>query len=737
MGDDGEQKPWRGALVQRVLPLIVVLGSVALGGAMLFSDRRFRMIQAVLWPPIVFLAVASRKSDWPYRLRAGALVALFAVATFVTYGTVGFQGNGPLLGGACVILAGLLFGRKAMLGMLGVLVAAPLIAAAGMLSGVFVLPPPAVVSLSMPEPWVRTTFVATAAWAMIGLSVTYFVEHIEKAVRTEQEAVIGLRAEQARREQAEQQRHEAERVAQQAQKLELVGRLSAGLAHDFNNVLAVIQAWSELAHKPAAEPGRLALAQEGILAAVRQGTALAQQLLAFGRQSIRSPRDVRLDQAVDAGVKMLRRVVPEGITVVLEHGGPGFVSADETELQQVLLNFVVNARDAMPGGGRLRVQTGVEVVSEERPVVRGRLAPGRWAFVSVADNGAGIDTSLRERIFEPFFTTKPVGMGTGLGLATVLHIARENGGAVALDSRPGAGSRFTLYLPEAHPSPAPSSAQPGWRESGVHQRPVRLLVLEPSVPVRELMQSVLQALGHTVVSAADGPQAMQAIRVEETLDLLCVDAVAAGEPASAVIAAFEARHPSSPVLIVSDHVQEELTRRGIEQGRYRLLRKPFAAGDLRGAVDDLLGMKAKRAKAPSRASGVAQAARVLVVDDDPLNAQVVCHVLRAAGYLAEVAATGEEALAALTRSEFDLVVLDGQLPGIDGCEAARRIRTLEEQGKLPSHRRLPIVGLSGSLEPEERMRSLEAGMDEQLRKPVESDRLLEVVGRHLGRRPAG
>jgi CheY-like chemotaxis protein len=372
----------------------------------------------------------------------------------------------------------------------------------------------------------------------------------------------------------------------------------------------------------------------------------------------------------------------------------------------------------------------VEVVSEERPVAGGRLAPGRWAFVSVADTGAGIDASLHERIFDPFFTTKPIGMGTGLGLATVLHIARESGGAVALESRPGAGARFTFYMPEALPSRIAPSAEAA-RASGVHRRSARILVLEDSVPVSELMQSVLQGLGHTVVIAADGHRAMQAIRSPHPLDLLCMDAVVPGEPASAVIAAFEASHPLSPVLIVSDHVQEDRTRRGIEQGRYRLLRKPFAADDLRAAVDELLAANAKRVEAASPVRGVAHAARVLVVDDDPLSAQVVCHILQATGYHVEVAETAEDALAALTRREFDLVVLDGQLPGINGCEAARRIRALEEQGKLPSQRRLAIVGLSGSIEPEEFTRSLEAGMDEQLRKPIESERLLEVVGRRL------
>jgi signal transduction histidine kinase/CheY-like chemotaxis protein len=650
---DAAQKPWRDALVQRLLPITVVFGCVGLAAVMVVANTRVRAWFAVLWAFLGFLAVAAKKRHWPYRARASALVGFFAVATFLGYAVAGFHGNAALGGGGCVILTGLLFGRKPMLGVLAALLAAATLAAAGMLSGALALPPPHLVSLTEPGPWARTTIVAGALWAVLGLSVTYFVEHLEKVVRTEHEALVALRAEQARREHAEAQRAEAERVAQQAQKLELVGRLSAGVAHDFNNVLAVIQAWSELAHNPDSE------ARQGILAAVRQGTALAQQLLAFGRQSIRSPRDLRLDQAVDATVKLLRRVVPAGVNVLVEHGDAGFVSTDETELQQVVVNFVVNARDAMPMGGRLRVQTGVEVVSEERPVVGGTLVPGRWAFVSVADSGTGIDPPLLDRIFEPFFTTKPVGMGTGLGLATVLHIARESGGAVAVQSRPGAGARFTFYLPEARPNVASPRAEHAARVSADHRRAARILVFEDSVPVRELMRSALEGLGHTVVSVADGPRAMEALRSPASLDMLCVDAVVPGERASEVIAAFEVSHPLSPVLVVSDHVQEEPTRRGIEQGRYRLLRKPFAADELCGIVDELLSGNAKRAEPPPPA----QAKRVLVVDDDPLGSDVLCHFLRAAPKAGRVRAAARGRRSTPVRADGGMSVPGRQLGG--------------------------------------------------------------------------
>jgi len=262
--------------------------------------------------------------------------------------------------------------------------------------------------------------------------------------------------------------------------------------------------------------------------------------------------------------------------------------ADEMDVQQVALNFIVNARDAMPGGGTLQVTTGVRDVETEEVGIGGPLAAGRWAYLCVEDSGTGVDAALRERIFEPFFTTKPQGSGTGLGLATVLYIARESGGTVGLESEPGNGARFTFHWPAvAVESLTTRVATP--RPVAIAPRAAsNILVVEDDVAIRQLMKSILEESGHRVLTAADGQRALQVIDSAGKLDLLCTDGVLPGQSAPKVIAAFEAAHPRCPVLVVSGYVQEELTLRGIQEGRYRLLRKPFTVGDLSSAVGELL-----------------------------------------------------------------------------------------------------------------------------------------------------
>jgi two-component system cell cycle sensor histidine kinase/response regulator CckA len=264
------------------------------------------------------------------------------------------------------------------------------------------------------------------------------------------------------------------------------------------------------------------------------------------------------------------------------------VDADETELQQVMFNLVINARDAMPGGGRLTITTGTESFPAPRPAAGGgQLAAGRWRFVRVDDTGPGIDPGSRERIFEPFFTTKPVGVGTGLGLWTVLSIASASGGGVLVGGEPGQGARLTVYFPEpatqAVVARAPMAVVAPPRATAS-----RILLLEDDTSVRRLMTTVLERAGHQVVAVGDGRKALEEIaRRGEHFDLLCSDAVVPQVPAGRVIDAFLAAFPSRPVLVVSGYVEEELTRNGIEQGRCHLLRKPFPPEELCRTVDRL------------------------------------------------------------------------------------------------------------------------------------------------------
>jgi signal transduction histidine kinase/ActR/RegA family two-component response regulator len=539
----------------------------------------------VLGPLVVATAVVAYWRSLPYAVRAGVLSGGFLYATTVSYLIGGFHGNMSLLGAACIVLTGLFFGRKVMLVVLGAIALVPVVSAFAMIGGVLPLPDPQLTALTSPRAWARATCVAIVLWSTLGLAVTYVVSYIENALRTERAALLDLRAEQERRERAEQRRHEAELVAAQAQKRELVGQLAAGVAHDFNNVLSVVQCWAGVALGDKATDRERVEGREAILAASRQGAALAQQLLAFCRRNVRTVGAIEVRTAVDSVINVIRRALPDDIEISVEHRDRPVVRADEIELQQIVLNLVVNARDAMPGGGRLRVCTAVETTDSHRQVAGGTLPPGRWATITVEDTGTGIDPAIQERVFEAFFTTKAVGVGTGLGLATVLAIAKEGGGAVGLESRTGVGTRMTAYLP-IDGAVAASVAQTV-TTTVASARAARILLVEDSASIRALMLSILERAGHTVVQAADGQGAMQAIG-SQPFDLLCTDGVMPGDSVRSVIDAFEKRHPEGQVLIVSGHVDEELTRRGIERGRYRLLNKPFLPEALCAAVHEQL-----------------------------------------------------------------------------------------------------------------------------------------------------
>ncbi|HVY25399.1 MAG TPA: ATP-binding protein [Polyangiaceae bacterium] len=423
----------------------LITGATLLGCVTVHGN--FRSILLMMLPLVGFLSASALRRGWPYQRRALSLIAPLVLATFITYGIVGFRGNGNIIAASAVVLAGLFFGRRGAIATAGVVVVAPILACAGTLSGVLPIANGPDIAVDSPTPWIRTTSVALAVWTVLGVTVTFVVQRIEQALHDANQTLAKLRAEQQLRERAEEERLHAQDAALQAQKMELVARLAAGAAHDFNNLLAVVGNWAELLLLDAGDRPENQEARDAVDTALQQGRALTRQLMALARQDQRTVRKLQLEKCAKSGVTTLSRVLPAGVTLRFRETSPVQVEADETELQQVLFNLVLNARDAMPNGGSIQVLTGVETLAEPQPVVGGTLPSGRWAVMRVADSGPGIPAELRERIFELFFTTKPVGEGTGLGLATVLRIAQKSGGGVALDSEPGSGSRFSIYLP--------------------------------------------------------------------------------------------------------------------------------------------------------------------------------------------------------------------------------------------------------------------------------------------------
>jgi signal transduction histidine kinase/ActR/RegA family two-component response regulator len=358
--------------------------------------------------------------------------------------------------------------------------------------------------------------------------------------------------EELEREMAERQR--AEEELRQAQKLESIGQLAGGLAHDFNNLLTTILGVGELLAAELPPGSGQAADAATILEAGRHAAALTRQLLAFSRKQRLEVRPLRLDEVCRAFSPMLARLIGEEIAVHLDLdlASPP-VLADRSQVEQVLMNLAINARDAMPRGGRLTIEVARAAVREARP--QGP-PPGRWVRLSVVDTGAGMAPGVAARAFEPFFTTKERGKGTGLGLATVYGVVLQHGGHVRLQTAPGQGARFDLYLPEvadgAVADLAASRALPRGGDETV-------LVVDDEPSIRRVLRAVLARLGYRVLEAAGGAEALETLEAHERaggrVDLLLSDVVMPGLRGPELAQAFQARRPGRPVVLMSGYAE--------------------------------------------------------------------------------------------------------------------------------------------------------------------------------------
>ncbi len=396
-------------------------------------------------------------------------------------------------------------------------------------------------------------------------------------------------------------REDEERRLREARRMEAVGRLASGVAHDFNNLLSVITSNVELAlhDLPEGHPVREYVADVGL--AGQRAAGLTRQLLAFGRRQPLERRPVALGDLLTDMQRLLARVLGEQLTlgVELPVGLPA-VLADAGQLEQVILNLAVNARDAMPGGGRLRI-TARRALEKELRSGPPADAPRGLVRLSVEDDGPGMTAEVKARIFEPFFTTKPRGEGTGIGLATVQGIVEQHGGWVAVDSEVGQGSAFHLFLPVADAPPVPhrQTPAPGRPRGGKET----LLLAEDDPLVRYTAAKVLQRLGYEVLVARDGQEALQVLQQTGRVDLLVADVVMPGLSGPDVAMRALQQRPELRILYLSGHPQVFVDEGGVIGDGVELLRKPF--------TPDLLGERVRRLLDQAAAStGAASAGKM-------------------------------------------------------------------------------------------------------------------------------
>jgi PAS domain S-box-containing protein len=379
-------------------------------------------------------------------------------------------------------------------------------------------------------------------------------------------------------------RREAEEALHQAQKMEAVGQLTGGIAHDFNNLLTVVSGNLELLRGRTEVPRQLRMI-DAAMHATERGERLTSQLLAFSRRQQLRPESVDVNALIRGFETLLRRAVGETMRIEMKLAAALWTARlDPAQLESALLNLVVNARDATPGGGRIEIETR-NVESDPRLVARvADATPGPWIVVGVCDSGSGMPAHVAERAFEPFFTTKDVGRGSGLGLSQVYGFVRQSGGHVTIDSTPGEGTIIRLYLPRAPGTPAPAG---GRREGGdgVPSGAGIVLVVEDDPDVLALAVTLLRELGYTVLTAADGPDALEVLG-RESIDLIFSDVVMPRRM-SGIDLAREAirRHPRLKVLLTSGYAD---TAEPADLPGVAFVRKPYRRRDLAAELKRLL-----------------------------------------------------------------------------------------------------------------------------------------------------
>jgi PAS domain S-box-containing protein len=377
----------------------------------------------------------------------------------------------------------------------------------------------------------------------------------------------------------------------QAQKLETVGQLAGGIAHDFNNLLTVINATADLAAADPDANDRLRGELRQIREAGERAAGLTRQLLAFSRKQILQPRILHLGTLVGDMQAMLGRLIGEDVEIVVRPPtDAGHVRADPGQLEQVVLNLVVNARDAMPGGGRLTIETRDVTLDEADAASRG-VDRGRYVMLAVSDTGIGMDEATRSRIFEPYFTTKEAAKGTGLGLSTVYGIVSQSGGDIAVFSQPGRGTTFEIFFPHLDAPPGgdvrtTTTTVPGRREIPTGTETV--LIVEDEAAVRLLAQRILKAAGYTVLTAADAVAALTLLAGGGVVNLLVTDVVLPGMSGRDLADRVSRARPEVKILFTSGYTDDAILRHGVLDREVAFLGKPYTVDQLTRKVRDVL-----------------------------------------------------------------------------------------------------------------------------------------------------
>jgi PAS domain S-box-containing protein len=506
-----------------------------------------------------------------------------------------------------------------------------------------------------------------------------------------------------------QQRQLEERL-QQSQKMEAIGRLAGGIAHDFNNLLTVINGYAKLALRKLDSGDPLQRYFLQIEGAGRRASGLTQQLLAFSRKQVLQPSVLNINKVIQAMEPLLIRLIREDIRLdaVLD---PALLSieADTHQIEQVLMNLVINASDAMPSGGTLTIETKDVYLDKEYALQRVDVTPGAYVMLAVSDTGTGMDAATQARVFEPFFTTKPTGKGTGLGLSTVYGVVKQSGGHVAVYSEIGIGTTFRVYLPA---TTQPVTEEPVKPEVTSLQGTETILLVEDHAGLRQYAVEVLRDLGYQVHEAANSSEALAIGKAQrDKVDLLITDVVMPDMGGRELAEALAPLARRMRVLYMSGYTENFIVKQGVLDPGIEFLAKPFNPEDL---AEKVKGILAKSQRVPS----------IMVVDDDSEVLALLSEILTRDGFDVSVASNGSEAISMCHRKAVNLLITDLVMPEREGIETIRCFRK-----EMPHTK---IIAISGAFDGEFLRAAEMFGASRVLQKPIEPEKLLQAVHTIIG-----
>lgn len=514
------------------------------------------------------------------------------------------------------------------------------------------------------------------------------------------------------------ERRRLEEQLRQAQKLEAIGQLVAGVAHDFNNLLALIMGNTELALLRLEATNPVAPKLLDIKSATDKAAALIRQLLMFSRQEIHEPRKIDLNPAISISSHFLHRLIGENISVQLRlTEDPIAVFIDPGHLEQVLMNLLVNARDAMPEGGTVTIETSIVDLSSKPLDPDFSPAPGKYALLSITDSGHGMDAATKAHIFEPFFSTKDRSKGTGLGLATVEGIVRQAGGHIAAYSEIDRGTTFRIFLPLSSGTlEAPAEEE---KELAMG-RGETILLVEDEPPLRNMVRQCLEESGYKVLKASDGIDAIAVgDKHEWKIDLLLSDAVMPRMGGVTLLSEVAGRYPSIQLMLMSGYTQDAKLRQS-KLRSIRVIQKPFTRAALLHKIRTALDA----AKPPSKRH------TILLAEDDPNYRELIEDTLQTSGFEVLSSKDGTRALLHGLSHRIDLALLDVLMPRASGFAICRKLRA------NPATASVPIIVMSGLTTQGDQRRALDAGANLFLRKPFSTDELVSTINTLLANRTA-